>query len=174
MRTQPRIADGAREVLVLAIMAAAFASRVGAQKPMTNAELQVVLVDAAKTTARIDTINAKILDASMRGKALAEDFAKHNAEPCEYPQGHPELCANYDRERIDLNLRVADLQKEWNGYDNQRKPLRAHFAELMTRLREASYPGELASWKKAMVTCSNVNGVSEAASCLTVAVARHR
>jgi hypothetical protein len=159
--------------LLLASILVARASAAGAQSPMTSNELQILLVDAAKTTARIDTLNAKVFDVSARGKATATDFAKHNAEPCEYPQGQPELCANYDRERIDLNLRVAELQKEWAGYEAELKPLRAHFAVLMTRLRDASYPGEMASWRRAMIACSNVNGVEAAATCLTKAVSRH-
>jgi hypothetical protein len=141
--------------------------------PMTADELHLLLIDAAKTTTRIDTLNAKVFDVSARGKLLATDFAKHNAEPCEYPQGQPELCANYDRERVDLGLRVAALQKEWTGYESELKPLRSHFAVIMTRLRDASYPGEMASWKRSMVACSNVNGVEAAATCLTHAVSTH-
>jgi hypothetical protein len=160
-------------LLSLAVCAGALVSPVSAQAPMTSAELQVLLVDAAKTTAHIDTLNAKVFDVSARGKALATDFAKHNAEPCEYPQGQPELCANYDRERVDLGLRVAALQKEWAGYESELKPLRLHFAALMTRLRDASYPGDMASWRRPLVACSNVNGVEAAATCLTKAVSKH-
>lgn len=163
-----------RRLLLLTMLTTALAIGARAQTPMTLAELRVLFIDAWTTAGRIDTLGAKILDASGRGKALAAEFARHNAEPCEYPQGHPELCANYDRERVDLNLRVADLQKEWAGYDNARKTLRSHFATLMTRLREASYQGETESWKDAMLACSNVNGVAEASACLTKAAARHR
>jgi hypothetical protein len=163
-----------RCMLILAIITAPVASTAPAQVPMTLDSLNALLLDAGMTTRRIDMLSANILDASTRGKVLAADFARHNAEPCTYPQGQPELCANYDRERMDLNLRVADLQKEWAGYENERKPLRAHFATLMTRLRDASYPGAMASWKDAMVACSNVNGVGEAAACLKNAAAQHR
>ena len=102
-------------LLLLAVCAGTLVSSVSAQAPMTSPELQLLLVDAAKTTARIDTLNAKVFDVSARGKALATDFGKHNAEPCEYPQGQPELCSNYDRERVDLNLRATALSKEWAG-----------------------------------------------------------
>ena len=161
-------------ICVLVAMGLASGAQGQAQSRLTLDGLHALLVDAGTTVARIDTLNGKILAASTRGKALAAEFAQHNAEPCEYPQGHPELCANYDRERVDLNLRVADLQKEWAGYETERKTLRGHFAALMTQLREAKYAGELATWKDAMVACSNVNGVSEAATCLTKAVSRHR
>jgi hypothetical protein len=161
--------------LLFVVMLTTSVAAVGrAQEPITIAGLRALFVGAWTTSAAIDTLNVRILDVSGRGRALAADFAKHNAEPCEYPQGHPELCANYDRERMDLNLRVADLQKEWRGYEAERKPLRAHFATLMARLRDASYAGAAASWRDAMVACSNVNGVSEAAACLTDAATRHR
>lgn len=163
-----------RGVAALAVLCAAFASAARAQAAMTPDSLNALLADASRTAQQIHTLDVKVLDASTRGKALAEEFARHNAEPCTYPQGQPELCANYDRERLDLTSRVAALQKEWSGYDNERKPLRAHFAALMTRLRDASYPGAMASWKAAMVACANTNGVNEAAACLKTAAARHR
>ncbi len=175
----PAKASGvSRRVLLLAVCRSGWwrsSQAGGAQtQPMTiGGKLQLLLVDAAKTTARIDTLNARVFDVSARGKVLATDFGKHNAEPCEYPQGQPELCTNYDRERVDLNLRVAALQKEWAGYDGELKPLRSHFAALMTRLRDASYPGEMASWRRPLVACSNVNGVEAAATCLTKAVSKH-
>ena len=164
----------ARLAALIVMLVAAPVSLALAQSPLTLDSLKALLLDAGTTVSRIDTLNARIYDASARGNEIKADFTKHNAEPCEYPQGHPELCANYDRERVDLNLRVADLQKEWNGYEKERKALRAQFAALMTRLREASYRGETASWKTAMIACSNVNGVTEAATCLTRAVSRHR
>lgn len=136
--------------------------------------MRALFIDAWATSAKIDSIGTRIMGVSVRGKALAGEFAKHNAEPCEYPQGHQELCANYDRERMDLNLQVADLKKEWSGYDAEQRVLRAHFATLMTRLRDATYVGAAASWKSAMIACSNVNGVADASACLTRAANRRR
>lgn len=163
-----------RGPLLAALIAIALAQPARAQSSMTLTELRALFIDAWTTSAQIDTVGVRIVGVSTRGKAVATEFAKHNAEPCEYPQGHPELCANYDRERVDLNLAVAALQKEWNSHEAERRTMRAHFATLMTRIRDAAYPGTMASWKEAMVRCSNVNGVSDAATCLTRAANRRR
>jgi len=143
-----------------------------AQAPMTAGELKTLLATAATKSHEIDSLNTVFAGAQLRAQTLIADYAKHNAEPCEYPQGHPELCASYDRERQDLNLRSATLQKEMKAIDAPRRILRIEFADVMTRLRTASYPGALASQKTQLVACANLNGVAESAACLVRAQRR--
>ncbi len=136
------------------------------QSPMTADELKALLTTAASKSHQIDSLNALYARSQQQAQTLVADYAKHNAEPCEYPQGQPELCASYDRERQDLGVRSAALQKEMKAIDAPRRMLRIEFADLMTRLRTASYPGPLASQKTQLVSCANLNGVAESAACL--------
>ncbi len=108
---------------------------------------------------------------SIRGleKAPFPSFAQHNAETCEYPQGHPELCANYDRESSDLALRSADLQKELKAAETPRAAARVHFEQLMTRLRTASWPESLTVEKDRLIGCTSLNGSKDAEACLVAA-----
>ena len=144
----------------------ALAAPAQAQVPMTADSLKLVLAAAADISSQVRRRTNQDAAAQQRAQALVQDYAKHNAEPCEYPQGHAELCANYDRERSDLNQRSADLQKELKAIDTPRRALRAQFGVLMTRLRTATYAPALASQKARLIACSNLNGVSEAAGCL--------
>ncbi|MES1259114.1 MAG: hypothetical protein ABUL71_00870, partial [Gemmatimonadota bacterium] len=121
---------------------------------------------AARVAREIDSLNVRYEGTQRRAETLVADYRKHNEEPCEYLQGHPEQCDGYDRERQDLNFRSQQLQKEMKAIDTPRRDLRSRFAALMTRLRTAEYPGALAAQKAQLVACSNANGVSESAACL--------
>lgn len=70
------------------------------------------------------------------------------------------------RERVDLSLRSADLQKEIKPIDTPRRALNARFAELMSQIRTADYPPDLARQKDQLIACSNINAVAPAAGCL--------
>jgi len=155
-----------RAALLLGVAALVIALRLPAQGPLKAVELKGIFDSAARVSHQIDSLNRRFAGTQQRAESLVADYRKHNEEPCEYPQGHPEMCDNYDRERQDLNYRSQELQKEMKAIDTPRRELRGRFAALMTRLRTADYAAELGGQKDQLVACSNANGVAESAACL--------
>ena len=158
--------------IVISVAISAGARTAEAQAPITADELKTLLADAEQTAHALRRLDTLFADMQGRAKALIAEFAKHNAEPCEYPQGQPELCANYAEEGKQLGFRSTDLQKEMAPVDSRRRGDRVHFAELMTRLRTAAFPASLASQKNRLIACSNLNGVAESEACLVTAQRR--
>lgn len=133
---------------------------------LTADSLQAILRRAAVVARQIDSSNQADSALQRQARELVADYAEHNKEPCEYPEGKPELCADFDAVRSRLIARSADLQKALRVADEPRRPLRLQFEVLMKPLRDATWAPAIASKKEAIVACSNLDPVKAAAACL--------
>jgi hypothetical protein len=139
---------------------------VSAQAPLTAASLKSALNGAAKISRQLDSVRKVDIALQEKATLLIHDFTDHNKEPCEYPQGQPELCADFDMERFMLNNRSADLQKEMKTSTARRRALQDDFALLMTLLRTTTWSPSVAKQKDAIIACASLDIVRDAIACL--------
>lgn len=152
--------------IVTGILLLAAASAARAQAPLTADSVKSILKDVATVAHQNDSLTRVAAALQEKAQLLIADFAEHNKEPCEYPQGHPELCADFDAERSLLNSRSSDLQKELKANDTARRAAASQFAVLMAHLRTATYAPSLARQKAQLVACATLDVVRDAAACL--------
>ncbi|HEY4320179.1 MAG TPA: hypothetical protein VGM77_03285 [Gemmatimonadales bacterium] len=172
-----RIFTGVLSAVLLAMGVATWsAPAVGAQAPLTADSLRAIVSGARNVARSIAWMAAADSDLQVRARSLRDDFAHHNEEQCEYLQGKPELCANYDDERLDLLERSAALQQEMRTSAGPLRAARAQFAAAMDHLRTASYAAGVADQKAQLMVCADLNYVARVTACLarTPAVRRSR
>lgn len=125
-----------------------------------------MLSAAARISHSLDSLTRVDSTLQIKAGVLVADFKDHNSEPCEYPQGQPELCADYDMQRFMLNNRSADLQKEMKATAADRHALQGDFATLMTALQRARWDASVAGRRDQLLACSRLPAVHDAARCL--------
>jgi len=98
-------------------------------------DLRSLLNDAASTSNEIKQTNANIEDAKQRAEVVVNKKNYHNSHPCTYPEGHPEVCDAYERERVDLDNQSKIILDYWNKYDAQLRDLKTHLSLLNAKIR---------------------------------------
>lgn len=145
-----------------------------ADTPTTLDDVRGILGDAARTAQELKQVNEQLEDLTVRAKAWRRKLDAHNANGCTYPEGHPEACAAYERERKDLDTQKSALVTEAESYDSQRASLRSHFGILRARLRIVRLLGGLQDWvDHDVIPCTKIESEITAASCLNSAWERH-
>src|SRR4051812_32287178 len=96
------------------------AVRAPAQSVLTADSMTRILGEVARVSRQNDSLTRIWNGLQDKATELIADFKDHNASPCEFPSGQPELCADYDRVRLMLNARSADLQKALKSNDSIR------------------------------------------------------
>lgn len=142
------------------------APAVRAQAPLTADSLRTIVTGARQVARNIYWMAAADSDLQVRARSLRDDFIHHNEEQCEYLQGKPESCANYDDERLDLLERSAALQQEMRTSAAPLRAARAQFAAAMNHLRTATYAASVADQQAQLVTCADLNYVARVTACL--------
>ena len=148
------------------VLLAGIASRAPAQAPLTADSLKTIVDEVARISRQTDSVRHYADALQVQAHELILDFADHNKEPCEYPPGRPELCADFDMTRFMLNNRSADLQKDLKANVAGRHALRDRFDELMMRLATGTYAPDVAARRKSIVACAALDAIPAAAACL--------
>jgi hypothetical protein len=156
-----------RGVAVIALLALAGTARpMLAQAPLTADSLHAIVSAAQQAVRTITSMANGDADVQTRARVLRADFESHNAEQCEYLQGKPESCANYDAERLNLLARSDALQREMRAREVSRRTARAQFAAAMDRLRTSSYAASVSTQKAELVRCADLKDVPLVSACL--------
>ena len=155
-----------RSFAVTGALAAVVVAHASAQAVLTADSVTHIVDQVARISRQTDSVRHYGDTLQTKAHELVLDFADHNKEPCEYPQGQPELCADFDMTRFMLNNRSADLQKELKANVAGRHALRDHFDELMMRLATGIYAADVARERKAMLACAALDAIPTAAACL--------
>ncbi len=151
---------------LLGILLVGASTRAPAQAPLTADSVRHIVAAVAGIARQTDSVRHYADTLQAKAHELILDFADHNKEPCEYPQGQPELCADFDMVRFMLNNRSADLQKELKANVAGRHALRDRFDELMIRLATGSYAPDVVAERKRLVTCAALDAIPTTAACL--------
>jgi hypothetical protein len=148
------------------VLATTLIARAPAQAPITADSLKNIVDQVARISRQTDSVRHYGDTLQTKAHELILDFADHNKEPCEYPQGQPELCEDFDMTRFMLNNRSADLQKELKANVAGRHALRDRFDDLMMRLATGTYAPDVAAKRRSVVACAALDAIPTAAACL--------
>lgn len=144
-----------------------------AQAPTTLSEIKSILDQAASTSREIKKAEGDQAKVDKRGKAWHQRLLRHNANPCTYPEGHPEKCAQYEREKESLEVERTTLLEELRELDGRKGTLKSRFGMLMARLRIGRLLGALQEWlDNDVIPCTNLPPMT-AKPCLDNAWEKH-
>lgn len=157
-------------VLVFTVGIVSFAK---AQAPTTIDELRSIIKNASETARKIKNLDDKLTDVNMRGQDLKKRIDDHNANICEYPEGHPEVCDWYVKEGKNLNDEGDALLKEYDECVGDRGMLRTHLQVQLARIRIAPFLDRLTNWQRRVIECSKIQNLDAAVECLNKAWEEH-
>jgi len=156
--------------LLLSFALAAVSLPALAQAPKSPADLKALIDQSGTLVSEIDDVKKKMGDADRRGMALFEEKRVHDAQPCQYSEGHPETCAAYDAEARDIDKRSKALLTEFDEYEKALETKTAAFKALLTRISTAKLAKKFKSWLETDITpCTSIEDPSTANACLTTA-----
>jgi hypothetical protein len=157
----------------LLIVLASNATTALAQAPTTAMELMAVVKDVAQTSKQMDQLKEEKAEFEQ---TKVRDFLarrnRHDANPCTYPKGHHEMCANYDAEKESLDTEGRALEAEEKKYESQESLLKSHLQIQLAKIRLAPLLSGLEAWTRRVQGCSRLPPKS-AAQCLDDAWEEH-
>lgn len=103
--------------------------------PVTDDDLDAILDKVADTSIELK----KVEDKMEKLKPRIIDFKKrrdtHDGNRCTYPEGHPEVCDAYERERKQLDKERDGLKDELDDNVQQQGILKSRMGLLRARIR---------------------------------------
>ncbi len=103
--------------------------------PVTEDDLNAILDKVADTSVELKKLEVKMENLKPR----IDDFVKrrdtHDANRCTYPEGHPEDCQGYERERKQLDEERDGLKGELDDNVRQQGILKSRMGLLRARIR---------------------------------------
>lgn len=121
--------------IIIAILACSLSAAAHAQSWRTALE-----TEKAQNAQQINAIEAQGQPMATELRQVNKDIERHNANQCQYRQGHPEQCAGYEREAANLNSRQQNLRTQLQQLVDRLDRLQARNREIDIRLRCVTRP----------------------------------
>jgi|SRR5579862_4564072 len=96
--------------------------------------------EKAQNAQQINVIESQGAPIAAELRQVNKDIDRHNGNRCEYPQGHPEVCAGYSRDAAELNARQESLRTQLQQLVDRLDRLQARNREIDLRLRCVTLP----------------------------------
>ncbi len=125
-------------VLVFTIISLCAISFVFAQEPVTPADFKAILNEAAQTSKELKKVNENEESLKAQVGDWKQRLDEHNANRCEFPPENPGVCAQYEREKQDLDAERDRLKTAVDKNDSYRRMLKSRLGMLKARLRLAT------------------------------------
>lgn len=118
-------------VLVVALTAAS--ERARAQSAMDD--LKTMLGQAASTAEAIKKDNADLQTVYDQSAPVRAWKQRHEEHRCFFPDGHPEVCAAYDKEASDINAAMAPFKTKLQRISSSLKEHQQQFRQQTHQIR---------------------------------------
>jgi hypothetical protein len=154
LRYQGLLADAMFVAFVAVGLAFGLASSAAAQAPQTASEFRTVLGQAADAAEEVQAAEDEHTTIEGKVHSYKQRLEQHNRQKCTYPQGHPEVCAQYTANKKALDTEKTNLLVEIDNNAARRGYAKSHYNLLLARLRIANFLGPLEAWKNRVVECA--------------------
>jgi hypothetical protein len=98
-------------------------------------DIQDMLKQAASSAIAIKKVDSQITSVKDDADAFIIRRKNHDANPCKYPEGHPEVCDAYNKEAADLDLEGQGLLKNLNELEDEIRTLKWQHQLLLAKIR---------------------------------------
>lgn len=98
--------------------------------------------EKARNAKRLAVIEQQGAPIAAKLREVNKEVERHNDNPCTYPEDHPEVCAWYEKERVQLNTATESLRSQLIPLVDEQGKLQVRNLEIERRLHcvQAPFP----------------------------------